>query len=73
MIVYERPGEECPTCGGSLGVGLKEEPTGWKVYAVCTSGHPRCLDERVGTVPRAGNEHVDEVIERANRYVADAL
>lgn len=69
MRVTELPDQECPYCGGSLGVGAKEEPTQWKVYAVCLERRHGRFEERVGTIPREPIGHIDEVWETAERLV----
>lgn len=73
MIVHESDGT-CPGCGGPLGIGLKEEPTGWKVYRVCLADDRRpdgrrCVDERVGTVSRSNVDDYDDVFARASALV----
>jgi hypothetical protein len=36
-------------------VGVKQEPTAWKVYAICLSERP-CYDRRIGTIPRESTD-----------------
>lgn len=69
MFVYECEGSTCPRCGAPIGIGLKEEPTGWKVYRICTTDDPPCVDERVGTITRSEVDHADDVVDRATELV----
>jgi len=65
VIVHEHDEGSCPVCGGSLGIGLKEEPSCWKIYEICTTDGRRCVDRRAGTVAKGTVDHDDEVFERA--------
>lgn len=69
MIIHECNGTQCPVCGGPIGVGLKEEPSCWKVYEVCLTEERRCVDRRAGTVPKSAVGHDDGVFERAASFV----
>lgn len=68
MLVRELDDCRCPRCGDRIGVGLKEEPTGWKVYAICLSDRP-CYDRRAGTVSRESVASMDDVETAADRLV----
>lgn len=70
VIVHEHADARCPVCGGAVGIGLKEEPSCWKVYEVCTNEDRRCVDRRAGTVSKASIDHDDEAFERARTLVA---
>jgi hypothetical protein len=52
-----------------VGTGVKEEPGGWKVYAVCLSETSDCDVERIGTISRSSVNHIDEMNERAEKLV----
>lgn len=69
MLVRDLDQGRCFVCDGVVGLGLKEEPTGWKVYRVCLDGEGTCRDRRVGTVSRSSVDHYDDVIEKATRLV----
>lgn len=69
MLVTELGDERCLICDSEVCLGLKEEPTGWKVYRVCLDGEESCRDRRVGTVSRGSVDHYDEVVERASQLV----
>jgi len=65
VLVRRIDDRSCPRCGAAVGIGLKEEPTGWKVYRVCQAAERSCSTVRVGTVPREAVSHADDVVERA--------
>ena len=69
VLVRELDVGNCVTCGGVVGLGLKEEPTGWKVYRVCLDTDEGCDGRRVGTVSRGSVDHYDDVIDRASQLV----
>lgn len=61
--------ELCPLCGASVGVGLKEEPTGWKVYRVCLAEKRPCEATRVGSIARSSVSNLDDVAGRAEELI----
>lgn len=69
MFVTELVGYSCSHCFGKVGVGVKEEPSGWKVYAVCMEENRYCTTKRVGTISRSSVSHIDEMNERAEKLV----
>lgn len=69
MFVRELEQGRCRICNGAVGLGLKEEPTGWKVYRVCLDGDGPCRERRVGTVSRSSIDHYDDVVERAEQLM----
>lgn len=65
MLLSEHDTASCDRCGSTVWYGLKEEPTGWKVFYVC---NPRtgCGSEwNVGWVKRGNVESIDEAYQRA--------
>lgn len=69
MFVRELGQGRCLICNGVVGFGLKEEPTGWKVYRVCLESDENCRERRVGTVSRGTVDHYDDVVEQAEQLV----
>lgn len=72
MFVTEVEGYRCQLCIGKVGTGIKEEPGGWKVYAVCLNEACDCTTRRVGTISRSSVCHLDEMNERAENLVKTA-
>lgn len=69
MLVRPLEDRDCYRCGAAVGVGLKEEPTGWKVYRVCTGADSSCPTERVGTIDRSDISTLDEVAQKAENLL----
>lgn len=69
MLVHEHDEARCPICSGPVGIGLKEEPSCWKVYEICLNEDHHCVDRRAGTVSKAEIDHDDEVFARARSLV----
>ena len=69
MFVTELVGYRCQHCIGKVGIGVKEEPSSWKVYAVCLSESSDCGAERIGTISRSSVNHTDEMNDRAEKLV----
>jgi hypothetical protein len=65
VLVRRLEEETCPRCGAIVGVGLKEEPTGWKVYRVCLAEERPCGTTRIGSIARSSVSDLDEVANRA--------
>jgi hypothetical protein len=72
VFVTELKGHRCRCCIGKVGTGVKEEPSGWKVYSVCLNETSDCGAQRVGTISRSSVTHMDEVSERAEKLVETA-
>ncbi len=66
MFFRQHPEATCRLCNEGLWYGVKEEPTGWKVFYACKDGCHR--EWMVGLVSRGEIEHVDEVFERAKEW-----
>lgn len=69
MFVTEVHGCQCPCCSEPIGMGVKEEATVWKIYAVCLNTSDCCTSRRVGTVLRQDIKHTDEVGEKGEPLV----
>lgn len=69
MLVRELEKGNCPTCGAAVGMGLKEESGGWKVYRVCLADQGRCQAGKVGSVPRSSVDHFDEMVDQATTMI----
>lgn len=69
MLVTNVDGVECPQCTAELGIGFKEESTGWKVYAICTAKETSCPEKRIGKISRGSVTHLDELAENAERLL----
>lgn len=73
VLITTVRGIECPRCTGSLGIGLKEEPTGWKVYTICTAEKTYCPQKQVGLIPRGSIDHLDDLTEEAEQLLKDYI
>lgn len=69
VLVSELSGSRCPRCVGPVGMGLKEEVTGWKIYLVCLDTTSECSEKGVGTVPRGSVDHLDEVVSQGENMI----
>lgn len=69
VLVRRIRGVKCSRCQGKVAAGVKEESTGWKVYAICDSSGTECPTVRVGTVSRAAVSNRDDVAEQAEELV----
>ena len=59
----------CRVCGRTVLYGVKEEPTGWKVFVECS--HDGCsLERTVGRISASAVDGPDAVYERAESMVA---
>lgn len=59
--------KSCRQCGEALWYGVKEEPTGWKVFYVCRNSAECGREWFVGRIPREGPDHLDEVFAEAQQ------
>lgn len=65
MQFTEHDSRQCEWCGEPLWYGLKEEPSGWKVYYSCLSEGGCGWERMVGRVSRTAVDHLDEVYREA--------
>jgi hypothetical protein len=65
MDLYEHDERQCRWCGERLWYGLKEEPTGWKVYYFCRSPDGCSRERMIGRIPRSSVDHIDAVYRKA--------
>ena len=71
MLLSEHDTASCEQCGAAVWYGVKEEPTGWKVFHVCDPQVGCGSERRVGRITRADIESMDEVHRRAELIRAD--
>lgn len=69
MLTKTVPNEICPRCATAVAIGIKEEPTGWKVYVICPSEETNCPEKMLGMIPRTDIDHADDVITEAERLL----
>ena len=73
VLLRKHPTAVCDYCDEPLWYGVKEEPTGWKVYSHCR-GDDSCGKERsAGRISRADIESIDDVYARAERQITEML
>lgn len=65
MDLYEHDERRCRWCGERLWYGLKEEPSGWKVYYCCQSSDGCGRERMVGRIARSSVDHIDAVYRKA--------
>jgi hypothetical protein len=69
MLLRKHPTAVCDLCNEPLWYGVKEEPTGWKVYYHCNSEDGCGKEWSVGRIARSDVENLDEVYSRAERRI----
>ena len=72
MLLSEHDTASCDRCGSKMWYGLKEEPTGWKVFYVCDLPTGCGSEWGIGRISRIDVESVDEAYRRAESMWADA-
>jgi len=65
MDLHEHGSRRCRWCGEPLWYGVKEEPSGWKVFYCCRSSDGCGRERMAGRIPRSSVDHLDQVYERA--------
>jgi len=65
MLLSEHHKASCDRCGSPVWYGLKEEPTGWKVFYVCDPQTGCGSEWRVGWIGRSDVDSMDEAYRRA--------
>jgi len=65
MLLSEHDKVSCRRCGSTMWYGLKEEPTGWKVFYVCDPQTGCGSEWRIGRISRTNIESLDEAHRRA--------
>lgn len=65
MLLSEHDIASCGRCGSTVWYGLKEEPTGWKVFYVCDPRAGCGSEWQMGRIRRGNVESMDEAHRRA--------